>query len=107
MHSKFKKETRKDKIKVNNSGIGIVTEILYSNCNAKASALAATTPFKCVNVKGKLTSYKKSHSYQLNIKLTLGAIASGIGPTNLAQLLSFLDLPNVKQVNGRFFRNIE
>ena len=39
--------------------------------------------------------------------MTLGAIASGIGPTNLAQLLSFIDLPNVKAVNGRFFRNME
>ena len=39
--------------------------------------------------------------------MTLGTIASGIEPTNLAQLLSFIDLPNVKAVNGRFFRNME
>ena len=58
-------------------------------------------------MKGKYTLHKKSHRYQLNFKLTLGAIASGIGPTNLAQLLSFIDIPNVKTVNGRFFRNME
>ena len=51
-------------------------------------------------MKGECTSQKESYGYQLNIKLTLGAIASGIGPTNLVQLLSFLDLENVKQVNG-------
>ena len=39
--------------------------------------------------------------------MTLGAIASGIEPTNLAQPLPFIDLPNVKVVNGRFFRNME
>ena len=58
-------------------------------------------------MKGKYTLDKKSHRYQLNIKLILGAIASGIGPINLAQLLSFIDLPNVKTVNERFFRNME
>ena len=58
-------------------------------------------------MKGEYTSQKGSHGYQLNIKLTLRTIASGIGPTNLAQLLSFLDLPNIKIVNGRFFQNME
>ena len=58
-------------------------------------------------MKGEYTSQKRSHGYQLNIKLTLRTIASGIGPTNLAQLLSFLDLPNIKTVNDRFFQNME
>ena len=75
-----KQETRKDKIKVNDTGLGIATDldILCSNYNVKASAPVATTTFKCVNVKGDLTRYKKLHGYQLNIKLALGAIASGI-----------------------------
>ena len=58
-------------------------------------------------MKGKYTLHKKSYRYQLNIKLTLSAIVSGIGPANLAQLLSFIVLPNVKAVNGGFFRNME
>ena len=58
-------------------------------------------------MKGKYILHKKSYRCQLSIKLTLGAIASGISPTNLAQLLSFIDLPNVKAVNRRFFRNME
>ena len=105
----FKQETKKDKIKTNDSGLGIATDldILCNNCNVKASAPAAITTFKGVNVKEELASHKKSYDYQLNIKLSLGAIASGIGRTNLAQLLTFLDLPNVKAVNGRFFRNKE
>ena len=109
LYYEFKQETRKDKIKINDSGLGIATDldILCNNCNVKASAPAAITTFKGVNVKGELASHKKSYDYQLNIKLSLGAIASGIGRTNLAQLLTFLDLPNVKAVNGRFFRNKE
>ena len=58
-------------------------------------------------MKGKHTLHKKFHRYQLNFKLTLGAIASGIVPTNLARLSSFIDIPNVKAVNGRLFRNME
>ena len=109
LYSKFKSTKRNDKIEVNNHGLGIATDldILCKSCKATSSVPAATTKFQDINMKGKYTLHKKSHRYQLNVKLTLGAIASGIGPTNLAQLLSFLDLPNVKQVNGRFFRNIE
>ena len=34
-------------------------------------------------------------------------MASGIGPSNMAQLLSFLDINNCQGLNGRFFKNIE
>ena len=34
-------------------------------------------------------------------------MASGIGPSNMSQLLSFLDIPSCKLLYGRFFRNIE
>ena len=109
LYSKFKSTKRNDKIKVNNTGLSIATDlnILCQSCNATGSVPAATTKFQDINMKGKYTLHKKSHRYQLNVKLTLGAIASGIGPTNLAQLLLFIDLPNVKTVNGRFFRNME
>ena len=50
---------------------------------------------------------KKSNSYSLNLKLVLGTMASDIGPSNIVQLLSFLDIPNCKSLNGRFCRNIE
>ena len=42
----------------------------------KTSATAATTKFKGINVKGKYCSQKGSHGYQLNTKLTLGAMVS-------------------------------
>ena len=42
-----------------------------------------------------------------NLKLVLGTMASGIGPSNMSQLLSFLDISKFKSHHGRFFRNIE
>ena len=32
---------------------------------------------------------------------------SGIGPSNMIQLFSFLDIPNCKSLNGRLLKNIE
>ena len=34
-------------------------------------------------------------------------MASGIGPSNLSQLLSFIDLPNCKTFDSKFFNNME
>ena len=63
LYTKFKKEKRNDKIKVNDSGLGITTDldIVCSSCNANAPAPAATTKFQDINMKGKYTLHKKSH----------------------------------------------
>ena len=34
-------------------------------------------------------------------------MVSGIGPSNMSQLLSFLNIPSCKSLHGSFFRNIE
>ena len=50
---------------------------------------------------------KNTNWYELNLKLGLGTMASGIGPSNLSQLLSFIDLPNCKTFDSKFFNNME
>ena len=37
----------------------------------------------------------------------MGTLASGIGSTNMSQLLSFLDIKNTKSLSLRFMRNME
>ena len=37
----------------------------------------------------------------------MGAFESGIGVSNMTQLLSFIDIPNVKTRHQRFFKNME
>ena len=37
----------------------------------------------------------------------MGTLASGIGSTNMPQLLSFLDIKNTKSLSQRFMRNME
>ena len=58
-------------------------------------------------MKGEHIYRKTSNSYSLNLKLALGKMAPGIAPSYMAQLLSFLNIPNCKSLSCRFFRNIE
>ena len=41
------------------------------------------------------------------MQLAMGTLASGIGSTNMPQLLSFLDIKNTKSLSQRFMRNME
>ena len=96
-------------IKVKDTCLGIATsvEILCSRCLVKVVAVASPSRFKTTNLTGKLNDNRRSNSYSVNLKLVLGTMASGIGPSNISQILSFLDIPSCKLLHGRFFRNIE
>ena len=58
-------------------------------------------------MQGERQHQKNSNWYELNLKLTLGTMASKRDPHNMAQLLSFLDLSNCKTLNSGFFKNME
>ena len=73
----------------------------------KAVAVASPSRFKTTNLIEKLNDHRRSNSYSLNLKLVLGTMASGIGPSNMSQLLLFLNIPSCKSLHGRLFRNIE
>lgn len=73
----------------------------------KAVAVTFLSRLKCTNVIENLNDHKRSNSYSLNIKLVLDTMASGIDPSNMSQLLSFLDIPQCKLLHERFFRIIE
>ena len=43
-----------------------------------------------------------SNCFDSNLKLVIGTFASGIGVNNIAQLISFLDIPNIKSRHDFF-----
>ena len=53
-------------------------------------------------MKGNLDYHQASYWFELNLKSAMGTFASWMGVSNMATLLSFLDIPNVR-LNGRFF----
>jgi len=99
----------KSKIIITEKCLGIATtvEVSCSRCKEKAIVEAVPSKFKGKTLEGKEQFQKSSNWYELNLKLGLGTMASGIGPSNLSQLLSFLDLPNCKTIDSRFFNNME
>jgi len=108
MKKKYKlKEKSKIIITENCLGIATTVEVSCSRCKEKAIVEAVPSKFKGKTLEGKETGQKSSNWYELNLKLGLGTMASGIGPSNLSQLLSFLDLPNCKTIDSRFFNNME
>ena len=88
-------------------GIASTVEVSYSTCAEKSVVITIPSKFKGKSLQGESQYRKSSNWYELNLILALGTMASGIGPINMAQLLSFLDLSNCKTLNGRFFKNME
>ena len=64
-----------------------------------------STPEK--KLKGEGSYHSSCNWFQLNIQLAMETLASGIGSTNMSQLLSFLDIKNTKSLSLRFMRNME
>ena len=104
LHAKYKYTKKKGEIQVKDTCLGIANdvEISCSCCNAKAVSTAVPSTFQGKNLRGEYTSQKNSNWYQLNLKLVLGTMASGIGPSYMAQILSFLDINYCQSLNGRF-----
>ena len=98
LHAKYKYVRKKGNIKDKDTFLGIANdvEISCSCCKAKVVSTAVLSTFQGKNLKGEYTSQKNSNWYQLNLKLVLDTMASGIGTSDMAQLLSFLDINNCK-----------
>ena len=79
----------KGKILITEKLLGIATtvEVSCSRCKAKAIAEAVPSKFKDKTLQGNDQLQKNSNRCELNLKLGLRTMASGIGPSNLSQLL--------------------
>ena len=109
MKSKYKQSKEKSSLIVNEQYIGLTTtfEIRYSSCVSTGVAKATESPFKGKDIRCNPSYHTASHWFDLNLKLAMGTFASGIRASNMAQLLSFMDIPNAKYLHQRFFKNME
>ena len=65
--------------------------------------MVETSKFANCNMQGKNNQRKNSSWYDLNLKLCLGTLASGLGSSNMSELFSFLGLPKAKTFHKRLF----
>ena len=112
MYESYKKDNKKidkSKIIIKEKVIGIATSINIecSRCNLTEIVSPSGTKYTGKNIKGEDSYHSSCNWFQLNIQLAMGTLASGIGSTNMSQLLSFLDIQNTKSLSKRFMSNME
>ena len=100
---------RWSKIIINEKVIGIATsiDIECSRCHRTELVSPSRTKYTGKKLKGEGSYHSSRNWFQLNMQLAMGTLASGIGSTNMPQLLSFLDIKNTKSLSLRFMRNME
>ena len=84
-------------------GIASTIEIKCSRCSKVYQSNSQTLKHANCNMQGTVSQRKNSSWYDLNLKLTLGTLASGLGSSNMPELISFLGLPKAKTFHKRLF----
>ena len=101
MKNKCKHSKKKRSLTVNEQCNGLTTtfEIRCSSYESTGVAKDTDSSFKGKNIRGNTSYHTASYCFDLNIKLVMGTFASGIGASNMDQLLSFMDIPNAKSLH--------
>ena len=107
LRSEWVRQKKVMKTKVNyqvkNVGIASTIEIPCSRCYKKETISPQSRKFKNYNVNGDVSSIVNSSWYDLNLRLTIGTLASGSSGSNMSELFSFLGFPNAKTFHKRVF----
>ena len=99
----------KDKIKIHDEQLSICTKTYLDceDCKKKVKTREKHCKhFVGTNYNGKVSAQENCSWHELNIKIVLGAIAAGIGPTDVLNLLTFMDLPIPTSFSAQTFSKI-
>ena len=90
------KKKRKTNIIFTSKNMGIANTIVdkCSRCSKVCRSDAQTSKFANSNMQGTVSQRKNSSWYDLNLKLSLGTLASVLGSSNMSELFSFRDTEN-------------
>ena len=70
-------------------GIASTINIKCSRCSKVCRSMVKTSKFANCNMQGKNSQRENSSWYDLNLKLCLGTLASGLGSSNMSELFFF------------------
>ena len=99
-----KKVSIKDK---KNFGIVSLSSVVCEECSKETPIEVDKTMFAGKNYKGQKTKKQNSSWYRNNVEIVLAALASGMGPTDAADFLSFLNIPRMQSFKKNTFAKIE
>ena len=99
------KKKRKTNIIFTSKNMGIANTIVdkCSRCSKVCRSNAQRSKFANSNMQGTVSQRKNSSWYDLNLKLSLGTLASFLGSSNMSELFSFLLIPKAKTFHKRLF----
>ena len=83
-------------------GLASAINIKCSRCSKVCRSVVKTSKFANCNMQGKNGQKKNISWYDLNLKLCLGTLASGLGSSNMS-FFFFLGLPKAKIFHQRLF----
>ena len=88
-------------------GVTSMNTIICGECEEETNIEVTETKFKGKNFKGNFNNRPNSLWYKQNIEIVLATLACGIGATDSADFLSFLNFPNMVSFQRKLFFKIE
>ena len=94
-------------MKVENIGLEAIITIQCPYCNSSTTIRNTVTKYYGTNYAEKKQGNENCSWYATNVKLVLGTLAAGMGPSDISCLFSFLGLPNLQSFCKTQFKRIE
>ena len=104
---KDRKSKQEIEIQCVNIGLEAKLSIRCLDSNKVTKVKQNTSSFHGYSYQGKPCKNENSSWYDTNLRLVLGTLASGLGPSDICTLLAFMGLPNVNSFSRKQFRQIE
>ena len=105
---KSKRKSEKDiSIQCENIGLQACITLTCQKSNKQYPVKSNLTKYHKTNYKGDKCSNENCSWYDINLRLVLGTLASGLGPSDISTLLAFMGLPNLSSFSRTQFRRIE
>ena len=84
-----------------NVGTASTIEMSCSHCCKAETIPPQSSKFENYNIQDEVSSVVNSSWYDLNLRLTIGTLASSSGGANMSELFSFLGFPHAKGFHKR------
>ena len=89
--------------KSQNMGLASTINVECSCCSKLFQVDSQSSKYESYIIQGTVSWRENSSWYDLNLKLTLWTLASGLGAANVSELIYFLSIPQAKTFHKRLF----
>ena len=102
-----RKKKKQIKIECENIGLHPCITLQCPKTNKRFQVKSNVTKYNQTSYKGAKCANENCSWYDVNLRLVLATLASGLGPSDITTFLSFLGLPNLTSFSRKQFHRIE